>query len=901
MRCEHLLLSRIYRYFMGLILPGELVRDYGQQIADTFDDLCDDARASKRWLPGIRVLMREVCVLCLTAIKYRRRLAPDTMHSQAWRTKPRRWSARPFCGDVGYAIRALTRHRYYSLAAIFTFAIGIGANTAVFTLLHAVLLRPMPFAEPERLYFVENTKPGQSAGQNDLSYADFKDWQEQTRGLTELVGFRQTKFPVSGGHVAERVEASWVSANFTDVLGVQPLLGRGFTEGEEAPGVELSVLIGEGLWRRTHGGDPAIVGSSISVDGEGGTVIGILPDYFRFPAGTEIWAPFRIERSGHREWGILNVFGRLGEGVSRQRAEDDIERVTRVLSEQHPATNSESTIELVHLRKWIFGDEREPVLLVYMVVCLLLLLVCANVAGLVLSRNESRRHEFAVRVSLGAGKLRIFRQLLLESLLLAFVAGALGAAMGWFARDLLLVFLPTRVPHYFSFDIDWAILVAVCAIVAVSAAIFALPPAIATTRSDLQSALRSARGAGDHEPPRSHLRFSLVSFEIALALAVLIGANLMVKGAVRQRSLDPGYTADQVATVTLSLPDLAYYGTRQRVSLYERILPKVRSLPGISAASIVTGLPNEYANIKWPIHVEHAEVSGTGQVPLYATYSCWPGFFSTMGIPLIRGSVFEDVDIAGGRRNVVIVNETFAESHWPQQDPVGKRLAMGGEPPEENDWYEVLGVVGDTYNAGYGRAVEPAVYFAYPDIAIKDVVLVARTYTNAQSMFSPIREVVRSIDSDIPLGQFRTIERVASESNWQMRLYVWTFALFSLISLTLSVTGVYGITAFNASRRSREFAIRMAVGADQLQIKRLVLNTALWTACFGVLLGLFVSLGGSRIFASVLFLVSPTDLGVYAVSVVLMFLIVLLASYIPARRVTRMAPMRVLGEGMSGP
>jgi predicted permease len=641
-------------------------------------------------------------------------------------------------------------------------------------------------------------------------------------------------------------------------------------------------------------------GYSPTIDGEPGTVVGILPDYFRFPAGTEIWAPFRIERTGHREWGILSIVGRLEEGVSRQQAEQDIERVTRVLSEQHRDTNSEATIELVHLRRWIFGDERQPVLLVYMAVTLLLLLVCANVAGLVLSRNDGRRHEFAVRASLGAGKFRIFRQLLLESLLLALIAGVLGAVTGWFARDLLLALLPTGVPHYFSFNVDWTILIAFTGIVATSAAVFAVPPAVAATRSDLQADLRSVRGAGSRGPYGSRLRSYLVSFEIALALAVLIAANLMVKGAVRQRSLDPGYSAAQLATVTLSLPDLAYYGTRQRVSLYERILPRIRSLPGITEASIVTGLPNEHANIKWPIHVELAGVLRTGQVPLYATYSCWPGFFSTMGIPLRRGSVFEEVDIAGGRRNTVIVNETFAESHWPDQDPIGKRLAMGGEPADENEWYEVLGVVGDTYNAGYGREVEPAVYFAYPDIAIKDAVLVARTNTDARSVFGPIREVVRSIDRDIPLGQFRTMERVVTDSNWQVRLYTWTFALFSLISLTLSVTGVYGITAFTAARRSKEFAIRMAVGADQLQIKQLVLNTALWTACVGVVLGLSVSLGGSRMLASVLFLVSPTDLGVYVVSIALMFVVVLLASYLPARRVTRMPPMAVLGEGTPG-
>jgi predicted permease len=785
--------------------------------------------------------------------------------------------------DIRIACRGLFRQPGFAAAAILTFAIGIGANTAVFSLLHTILLDPLPYEDVDRLVLIEGNSMVREEGEGGATYPDPRDWPGVDRAFVGIAEFSSGIGLTLGEESApERAQGAIVTPGYIQVMGVDPLVGRGFLPGEEGRESERVILIRRGLWMRRFGGDPAIVGKVIEAGGVLRTVVGVMPDHFRFPDSSEVWIPASWDRTTPRTLRHLSAVGRLRPAVSVAQARASLAEALDVLG----GAGASENIDVVPLRDWIFGDQKTPVFIFYSIVSLVLLVACLNVASLFLARNETRSHEMAVRTALGAGRFRLVREMLAESLLLAAIGGGLGVAMGWWGRDLILAALPDEIPPYFSFDILPGVLLVMAGIIMASGLLFGLIPTFASRRSDLQGMINAGSRAYSAGKPRRRLWSSLVAAEIALTLTVLISANLMVKSLVRQLDADTGLDASNVVTLRVT-PD---FSGERLWAFYTRVTEEAAAIPGIDSVGLIQWLETGDNSHWWAAYVEEL-----GRVEDVRYQRCAPGYFSTMGIPLLAGRDFEDRDGFDAPR-VVVVNESFAERFWPGEGPVGKRLGRGSAPTSASDGFEVIGVVANVHNASYGRPAEPQVYLPYAQSVLENLFLVARTTLHPPTAMSSLKTTISAIAPGVPLSRFRTMEQAVYEANWQVPFATWTFGLLSLIALVLAATGVYGLVAYTVARRSRDLAIRVAVGADAARLQRMVVRESLALAGAGILTGAMLAMAGVRFLASLLFRVGPMDPAVYMISAAVMVLVVLLASYLPARRILRLEPLTVLGR-----
>ncbi len=785
--------------------------------------------------------------------------------------------------DARIAFRGFLRRPGFAIAAILTFAIGIGANTAVFCLLHTILFDPLPYEEVDRLVLIEGNSMVREESEGGATFPDPRDWPGIDRAFDGIAEFSSgIGLTMSGEGAPERIRGALVTADFVDVLGGEPILGRGFRPEEEDLDAGHVILIGEGLWRRRFGADPNIVGQTVSAGGTSRVVVGIMPDHFRFPEGSAVWIPMRGSRVTPRTLRHLSAVGRLGSGISISQGRISLGEALDVMG----GTGTGLSVEVVPLRDWIFSSQSAPVLVFYSVVSLVLLVACLNVASLFLARNETRGHEIAVRRALGAGQLRIIREMIAESLSLAGIGGVLGVGLGWFGRDLILALLPEEIPPYFSFEIRPGVLLVMTGIIMASGLVFGLVPSLAVRRTDVQGMLKTGSRAYSAGTSRKRLWSSLVAVEIALALTVLIGAILMVKSLVRQLDADIGLDADSVMTLRVT-PD---FSGEQVRTFYSRVMEETLAIPGITSVGLTQRLQTGNNFLWWAAYVEEL-----GRVEDVLYLRCGQGYFSTMGIPLLAGRDFEERDSFDAPR-VIMVNESFAERFWPGEDPVGKRLGRGSPPTSQQGWYEVIALVADVHNAGYGRAAEPQVILPYTQSGLDNLSLVARTSLDAPTAMRSLRETITAIDSQVPLSQFRTMEQAIHEANWQVPFVARTFGLLSVIALVLAATGVYGLVAFSVTQRSRDLAIRVAVGANAGRLQRMVVKESLVLAGAGILVGVVLAVAGMRLVVSLLFMVGPLDPAVYLISAVVMIVVVLFASYLPARRIVRLEPLTVLGR-----
>jgi len=792
-----------------------------------------------------------------------------------------------FVRDLRHGARALLRRPGFTITVIVTLAIGIGTNAAAFSLLHTILFRPLPFAEDGRLLFIEGNSTAPELSEGGRGFPDIRDWPGIERvfsGVTAISA--EVGFTFAGDGAPERVLGAFVTSNFTDVMGVEPILGRGFLPSEEGPGSARVMLISEGLWIRRYGGDPDIVGSAVGVSSGTRTVVGVLPDHFQFPDASQAWVPYRSDRAALGALRHLTAVGRLRfDDATGPEATAVLDDAVELLG----GSDTEVALRTTPLREWIFGDETETVLIFYGVVSLVLLVACVNVANLLLARNETRRLELAVRASLGAGRLRIIRELLAESFVLAAAGGLAGLSIAWWSRDLILAFLPEGIPPHFSFEVPGELLFLLAATVTACGFLFGLAPALATSKFEFSDVLRGGGQTHSGGRSRSRLWSSLVASEVALALTVLICAGLMVKSVVLQGAVDPGFEADDLVTMYLT-PSLP--GQRLR-ALHGDLPEEARSMPGIVDAAITQWLPTGREDHWWSVYPEETALSGMDRVATTRYTRVGPGYFSTMRIPLRGGRDFDRRDGPDAPR-VLIVNEAFARHHWAGQDPVGKRIARGGPPSSEDGWLEVVGVVGDTRNAGYGRPAEPQVFLPYAQYGAESFFLVARAGYDLPAATRSLRAKVSAMEPDVPITQIGTMQVAINNANWKTPFSAWAFGLLSLIALVLAATGVYGLVAFTVAQRSRELAVRIVVGAKTGALEGAVVRQSLLRAAPGVLVGIVLSLGGMRLVASLLFGVTPMDPVIYVASALIMIGAVALASYLPARSAVRIAPVKVL-------
>jgi putative ABC transport system permease protein len=797
--------------------------------------------------------------------------------------------------DARYALRNLLRRPTFTLIAVVTLALGIGANTAIFSAINALLLKPLPFPELDRVVAIWDKLPSRGVMHNEVTVANYLDWQSQTQSFEQLALYRWWSANLTGIDPPERIQGFLVTANFLDVTGMKPIMGRTFSSEENQPGKDQVAVITHSLWQRRFGGDPNILDKTITVNSIVRRIIGVMPERFNFPKGAEIYAPLQMtpelmkSRGNHGYY----VIGRLKQGASITGAQAEIDNVSARLEQQYPETYKgwgatvfpivADTVRTYDTALWVMMAA----------VGFVLLIACANVANLMLARASGRQKEIAVRTALGASRWRIVRQLLTESVIVALVGGALGVLIGFWGVDALRAANPADAakyaPGWYQLGINPTVLLFTLGLSLVSGIVFGLAPALQMSKPNLNDSLKEGtRGTTG----TSHLlRSSLVVFEVALSLVLLVGAGLLIRSFLSLLKTDPGFNPDHVLTMNLVLPGAKYKDETARAAFYNDLIQRVKAQPGVQSAAVVNYLPLGGSNSSDSYLVEGEPQPAPGQEHDGRYRVATPDYFRTMEISIVRGRGFTEQDKAGATP-VVIVNETLARKHWPGQDPLGKRIRFYG-PLEKAPWMEVVGVIKDVKHE-LNIPIEPEYYLPHAQDAWNAMVLVARTSVEPASLAGALRQQVWAIDKDQPVFDVKTMYEVRSMS---VALYSFSsvmLGIFAGVALVLAAVGIYGVMAFVVTQRTQEIGIRMALGARTADVLKLVVKYGMKLALIGIVIGLAGSWALTRFIEKLLVGVQPTDLLTFSLVSAGLLLAAFVACYLPARRATKVDPLVAL-------
>ena len=794
--------------------------------------------------------------------------------------------------DVSYSIRVLLKNYAFTIVVILTLALGIGANTAIFSFANGILLRPLPYPQSDRLAVLDETALKRGIDSMSVSYPNFLDWREQNTVFEDIgAHYGTSRFSLIGAGEPIVIRGSYISHGLLEILRVSPQLGRTFTANEDRPEEDNVVILGHDLWQRSFGGDPNIIGQKITISNRARTVIGVMPRGFRFPEISEIWVPLALStktftRTDHG----ISAIARLKDGVSFSEAQAEMNNIAARIEQQNPVTNEGLGVKVTSLHENLSGDYREALLILLGVVGCVLLVACVNVANLMLARATARQKEFALRAALGAGRWRIMHQLLIESLLLAIVGGALGFALSLWALHVLLAAIPIQLPFWMDFGVDLRVLGFTAAITLLTAFIFGGVPALQTSRVDLNDTLKE--GGRGSAGIRARARNLLVVTEIALSLILLVGAGLMIQSLLRLQRVNIGLDARNVLTATVILPRAKYSEDEQRATFFKQLVERVRSLPGVQAAAATATLPLSGGNWGRSLTVEGYPVLPVGQAPMIQHTVVTPGYFRTMGISLLAGRDFTDAD-AKGSPDVTIVDERLAREYWPNDTPIGKRVRFG--PPEDNEpWHTVIGVVSAVRHQRVQEDTRKSVYLPHLKMPVTGMSLVARTSSDPKDLVAAIRREVAQLDRDLPVSEIATMEEVVAESIWQPRLYATLFTVFAGGALILALIGIYGVMAFLVQTRTHEIGVRMALGATARDVFKLIVGRGMKLTAIGVVVGVGGAIGLTRLMHSLLFNTSATDPITFILISVLLSLAAFFACYIPARRAAKVDPLVAL-------
>lgn len=802
-----------------------------------------------------------------------------------------------FLRDFRHALRLAVRSPGFTLPAVLTLGLGIGAATAIFSMVDAVLLRPLPFHDQDRLVTVWGEVKERNQKLVEVSIQDYTDWKDNNRVFSELavITTNDADVALTGRGEALHVRARLASDNLFQVLGVRPALGRTFLPGkEDTPGTRV-VVLSHGFWQRHFGADPAVVNQKVLLDNTPHLIVGILAPDFRFPQGVDLYTTLSdlYADTSIRDLRIMHAIGRLKPGVSLEEARENLLRVSLAMQQQRPVANQGYTARVTPIVEEILGDTRPALLLMLGAVGLLLLIACANVAGLLLARATARQKETAVRTALGAGRAQLVRQLLAESVLLALLAAVVGLMLAWAGLQVLVAIGPADIPRLDQVGIDGRIIAFALAASLATVLLFGLAPALQTTSRDFSSALKEG-GKTSAGVGTSRLRNLLVAAEVALALVVLVTAGLVIRSFVELERTDLGFRPERLLTFRLTL-NSRYPEPHNWASYFQNVLERVQTLPGVERASLVLLRPLS-GPIGWDYDftVEGQTPQAQATNPTSNHERVTPGYFQTVGIPLLQGRDFTWAD-TDKTQPVVIVNKSTAERFWPGQDPLGKRLRWGRAGQQDRPWLTVVGVVGD---ARYREieAVRPDLYIPVRQQPHWAMDVMIRAKGDPLRLAGSARQVVRSIDPDIPLANLTTMETEISESIARPRLRTLILGLFAALALVLAAVGLYGIIAYSVAQRRQEIGIRMALGADRRAVLRYVLRQGLGLTLAGLAAGL---LGAAAVtttgwLSELLYNVKPTDLLTFAVVPLVLIAVALLASFLPARRATRVDPLVAL-------
>ncbi len=792
--------------------------------------------------------------------------------------------------DLRYGLRMLLKKPGFTAIAALTLSLGIGANTAIFSVINAVLLRPEPYAAPDRLVMVWESFPGSL--ENHVMPSNFADWRAQNRVFTDMAAWVGQTFNMSGAGEPEKLEGLRVTSNLLPLLGVEPILGRAFLPEEDRPGAGQVVIISYGLWQRRFGGSSQVIGSRVLLEGTEFTIIGVTPPSFYFPARRQdVWVPLALgpeQISARVAAHYLSVIARLKPDVSPRQAQAEMTAVAARLEKQYPKTNATVGARVVPLKEQVVGNYRQALLVLFAAAAFVLLVACTNVANLFLFRAAVRQKEIAVRLALGAGRYRLIRQLLTESLLLAGLSGALGLFLAWWGVSALTAVMPDRLALVRAVTVDLNVLAFTLIATILTGVFFGLFPAFQATRLNLNDALKE--GGRDAAQGRSGLRNLLVVIEVALALTLMAGAGLMINSFMRLRQVDAGFKADHLLTMEID-PTFARYPNHSALTaFYDRLLDRVRALPGVESAGVVTRLPLTEAAGHYLFSAEsNSGWKYVGALPS----SVSPDYFHTMGIPLLSGRAFTTYDNSQTDL-VAVINESMANRVWPGQSPLGKHIRMYPYNSTARA-LTVIGVVRDVRESELQTAARPQVYHSYMQMmSYPPRDLVVRTSLAPLGLATAISNAVHSVDDDQPVSNIRTMDLILADSIADERFNMLLLAIYAALALILAGVGIYGVMSYLVTQNTREIGIRLALGARSGDVLRLVVGRGLALTITGVAVGLAGSWGLTRLMKNLLYSVATTDPFTLACATLLLVSIALLACYIPAWRATKVDPIMAL-------
>ena len=800
--------------------------------------------------------------------------------------------------NLRYTIRALRKSPGFTAVAVITLALGIGANTAIFSVVNAVLLRPLPYKDDGRLVVILNK------GRNPVAPANFIDWRSQSQSFSQMGAAEYWTPNLTGTDNPEKLWALHVTPDIFPMLGVQPLLGRVFLPEEQDAGKEHEVVLSYSLWQSHFAGNPEIIGRSVALSGERYTVVGVMPRDFKFApfwaTKAQLWAPLALgSRLTDRGGSSLRVFARLKPGVTLEQAQAEMAGITGRLEREFPGTNQD--MQVVSLREKVVGNIRPALLVLLGAVGFVLLIACANVSHMLLARAAARREEIALRTALGAGRWDVFRQLLTESMVLALLGGGAGLLLAVWGVRVLLAISPAAIPRVETVGVDAHVLLFALAISLLTGLAFGMAPAWRATAVNLSDALKEGKRGSSEGLRRDRLRGLLVGSEFALAVMLLAGAGLMVRTFLALQNVDPGFDPHGVLSMVVGVAGTEQAAGGHTGNFYQEVLQKVRAVPGVQSVSGINHLPLAGDEWGFRFHVEGRPPEPPGK-DLVATYrAVFPGYFRTMRIPILRGRDVSDADNLRAP-GVVVINDYLARRYWPGEDAIGKRITFD-DPAKNPSWLTVVGVTKNTARSNWVSPPEEEVFLPYlqnrayldtPSPPFAYLTLVVRTDLDPAALAPAIRGAIHSLDTNIPLSEIQTMDHVVAEANGQSRFYLVLLGAFATVALVLAGVGIYGVMSYSVSRRTHEIGIRMALGAQGRDVLKLVVFQGIIQALAGVAVGLAGALALSRLMAGLLYGTRPTDPATFAAVVLVLSAVAVAASYIPARRAAKVDPMVAL-------
>jgi putative ABC transport system permease protein len=807
--------------------------------------------------------------------------------------------------DIGYAGRSLLKSPGFAIAAVLTLALGIGANTAIFSVVNAVLLRPLAYREPERLVSVRSALDGRGAKDLPSSAPEYRDFRREVPALQDIAAVWPININLTGHGDPERIQAAVVSTNYFSVLGVAPVLGRDFSPEDDGGRIGYVTLISWDLWQRRFGGDRDVIGKTVRLDDDPMTIVGVMPKGFRHPVESgaspmEVWAPIDLANTdsnfiGFRGMRVFDLFGRLAPGATVEQAGAQFEALRGRLAERYPDSYLPSLgwrVDAAPLAERVVGDVRPALLVLLGAVGFVLLIGCANVANLLLARATTRDREIAIRTALGGGRSRLIRQLLTESLLLALIGGALGLALAVWGTDALGRLAALHLPRARDIGVDWNVLGFTGLVVLVTGIGFGLIPALQTTRPDLQSVLKDSGRGSSAGAPRARVRSALVVAEVAIALVLLAGAGLLLRSFERLLAVETGFNPDNLLTLQVWLPwpneaeKGRYFTQEQRLAFYDRAVEQVRQVPGVQNVALTTRLPLRGRN-NTRLTIEGRTPPPDEPPPIAEFRAVTPSYFETMQIPILRGEglpEFADSASAG----TAVINRTMSEKYFPNDDPIGRRVQVFGS---DGPWLTIRGVVGDVRQIGLEEPPFEELYMSARTNAGQEMAMIVRTSGDPESRAAAVTRAIRSADPEQPVFAVMSMDRLIANASAERRFSLLLLTLFAAIALVLSAIGIYGVMAYTTTQRRHEIGIRLALGAGGSDVLRLVVGQGMRLVLIGLATGLLGAWGLSRVLSSQLFGITAQDPVTYSMVALLLGGVALAATWLPARRATRVDPM----------